>query len=116
MTRRYYVTHDGNQRSLGLWSGPHDTLAEGRESAKIARVQGLHVVVWSEEADGTDRREERGPGRPPLSDGEETRVIYVRLPESEHAAILAAAKARGEPAAEYVRAVLRRSLARRVAS
>lgn len=48
----------------------------------------------------------RGPGRPPLSDGEETRVLYVRLPESEYDAVIAQAEHGGERASEYARRAL----------
>ena len=54
----------------------------------------------------------RGPGRPPLAEGEETRVLYVRLPASDHAAIVAAAATRGLKVAEYARRVLARAAAR----
>ena len=54
----------------------------------------------------------RGPGRPPLAEGEETRVLYVRLPASEHSAIVKAAAARGEKAAEYARRELARAAKR----
>ena len=54
----------------------------------------------------------RGPGRPPLAEGEETRVLYVRLPASEHEAIAQAAAARGLKVAEYVRLVLARAARR----
>lgn len=56
LTRRYYVSHTGPQRSLGLWSGPHDTLDDARASALHAKRIGSLVYVWSDLPDGSDRR------------------------------------------------------------
>lgn len=54
----------------------------------------------------------RGPGRPPLSEGEATRALYVRLPASVLEALAVEAEARGERTAEYARRVLTESVRR----
>ncbi len=48
----------------------------------------------------------RGPGRPPLAEGEETRALYVRMPASTLDAVTGAAALRDESPVEYARRVL----------
>lgn len=54
----------------------------------------------------------RGPGRPPLAEGEPTRWIYVRLPEAEHEAAIERARALGVSASAYAREAIRERVER----